>query len=106
VLYSMFLLVIYFIIHSGAYVNPNLPFHFCNYIFICNNLIIFFYIEAYISCRLELYLFVRFEFEFKTKFSRKKIIFSDMNGFRDCHIEEISQKDKENYHTILLIHGF
>ena len=29
-----------------------------------------------------------------------------MNGFRDCHTEGISQKDKENYHTILLIHGF
>jgi len=29
-----------------------------------------------------------------------------MNGFRDCHIEEMSQKDKENYHTILPIHGF
>ena len=51
-------------------------------------------------------MFVRVEFEFKTTFSRNKIIFSDMNGFRDCHTEGISQKDKENYHTILLIHGF
>ena len=39
------------------------------------------------------------------KKEQNNAICSNMDGPRDCHIDEVSQSEKEKYHMISLIYG-